>query len=218
MNSPIMRCCLSLISCLALLACGNGQGNVEVNNKRADAETEKNTQVTMGIHLYRYDDFSVAKAEYLKAELQIVYPVVVLESVPIKLPQEYYHSPRNRYSGNGLLRDLSKYRKGTVVLGLTDEVIYQANEKSPTWGIFGVSPVGAYVALISITQPSGRIHTDDHLVKLMMHELGHSFGLNHCKDEHCFMVDAEHGNKFSQTPSFCKNCKAFLEGKGWKLE
>ena len=218
MSSPIMRCCLGLISCLALLACGNGQGSVEVNNSPTDTKTEKKPQTIMGIHLYRYDDFPFSKAEYLKAELQKVYPVVVLESDSIKLPQECYYSLRNRYSGNGLLRDFGKYRKGTVVLGLTDEVIYQANEKSPTWGIFGVSPVGTYVALISMTQPSGRKHTDDHLVKLMMHELGHSFGLNHCKDEHCFMVDAEHGNKFSQTPSFCKNCKAFLEGKGWKLE
>ena len=97
-------------------------------------------------------------------------------------------------------------------------LFYEPNEKSPTWGIFGVSPVETYVALISMAQPSGRKHTDDHLVKLMMHELVHSFGLNYCKDEHCFMVDAEHGHKFSQTPSFCKNCKAFLKGKGWKLE
>ena len=98
------------------------------------------------------------------------------------------------------------------------EVIYDPNEKSPTFGIFGISPVGGHVAVISSTLPSRKKHSDEHLVKLMMHELGHSFELNHCKDEHCFMVDAEHGNKLSKTPSFCPQCKAFLNRKGWKLK
>ena len=169
------------------------------------------------IRIYCYGTVSDAKPELLANRLKKCYPRVELVKQHLDLPKEYYHKGRNRYSGTGLLKDLSRLRKGCIVLGVTDEVIYKANEKSPTFGIFGVSPVGALVALISLTQPSGKKHTDDHLVKLMLHELGHSFGLNHCTDEHCFMVDAEHGNKFSQTPSFCKYCKQFLKEKGWNL-
>jgi len=110
------------------------------------------------------------------------------------------------------------YKKNKVVLSLTNQVIYQANKLSPTYGIFGASPVGAHVAVISSIYPSGKKHTDEHLVKLMLHELGHAFGLNHCKDEHCYMVDAEHGNKFSKTPSFCKSCREFLNKQGWTLK
>lgn len=33
----------------------------------------------------------------------------------------------------------------------------------------------------------------------------------------CILVDVEHGNKFSQTPLFCNNCKQYLNKKGWKL-
>ena len=170
------------------------------------------------IQIYRYNDFSITRAQFLKQELQRVYPSVELSDNPIKLPEKYYYAPRDRYSGRGLLKDLSQNKHGTVVLGLTNEVIYEPNEKSPTFGIFGIGSVGGHVAVISSTLPSRKKHSDEHLVKLMMHELGHSFGLNHCKDEHCFMVDAEHGNKFSKTPSFCPQCKTFLNRKGWKIK
>ena len=205
-----------LTVCMSLLALSCGDGH-KVDSRTEQVTVEKKEQL-MPIQIYRYNDFSITKAQFLKQELQRVYPSVELSNNPIKLPEKYYYAPRDRYSGRGLLKDLSQYKRGTVVLGLTNEVIYEPNEKSPTFGIFGIGSVGGHVAVISSTLPSRKKHSDEHLVKLMMHELGHSFGLNHCKDEHCFMVDAEHGNKFSKTPSFCPQCKAFLNGKGWKLK
>ena len=205
-----------LTICMSLLALSCGDGH-KVNSRIKQVTEEKNV-LLMPIRIYRYNDFSVSKAQFLKQELQRVYPFVELSDNPIKLPEKYYYAPRDRYSGRGLLKDLSQYKRGTVVLGLTNEVIYEPNEKSPTFGIYGIGSVGGHVAVISSTLPSKKKHSYEHLVKLMMHELGHSFGLNHCKDEHCFMVDAEHGNKFSKTPSFCPQCKAFLNRKGWKIK
>lgn len=199
---------------LLALSCGDGHKG---NSLTEQVSVEKKERL-MPIQIYRYNDFSITKAQFLKQELQRVYPSVELSDNPIKLPEKYYYAPRDRYSGRGLLKDLSQNKHGTVVLGLTNEVIYEPNEKSPTFGIFGIGSVGDHVAVISSTLPSRKKHSDEHLVKLMMHELGHSFGLNHCKDEHCFMVDAEHGNKFSKTPSFCPQCKAFLNRKGWKIK
>ena len=205
-----------LIICMSLLALSFGDGH-KVDSRTEQVTVEKKEQL-MPIQIYRYNDFSVSKAQFLKQELQRVYPSVELSNNPINLPEKYYYAPRDRYSGRGLLKDLSQYKRGTVVLGLTNEVIYEPNEKSPTFGIFGIGSVGGHVAVISSILPSRKKHSDEHLVKLMMHELGHSFGLNHCKDEHCFMVDAEHGNKFSKTPSFCPQCKAFLNRKGWTMK
>lgn len=199
---------------LLALSCGDGHKG---NSLTEQVSVEKKERL-MPIQIYRYKDFSVSKAQFLKQELQRVYPSVQLSDNPIKLPEKYYYAPRDRYSGRGLLKDLSQYKRGTIVFGLTNEVIYEPNEKSPTFGIFGIGSVGGHVAVISSTLPSRKKHSDEHLVKLMMHELGHSFGLNHCKDEHCFMVDAEHGNKFSKTPSFCPQCKTFLNRKGWKIK
>ena len=211
------RFAIICIVLLCLISCNNENIGEKEKNSKVEKK-EKAPKSILPIIIYRYETFSRSKAEYLRGELQKVYPSVVLQDSSIELPQKYYFKPRNRYSGNGLLRDLSVYKKNKVVLGLTNQVIYQANKLSPTYGIFGVSPVGAHVAVISSIYPSGKKHTDEHLVKLMLHELGHAFGLNHCKDEHCYMVDAEHGNKFSKTPSFCKRCREFLNKQGWTLK
>ena len=216
MNKAIYKSLILLVGAM-LMACQGGKGNAP--SKEAEPkETVKQTGKVRNISLYLYDDFPVQKAQMLADALKEAYPSVSIQKESLVLPKEHYNRERKRYSGTGLLKDLSKLRKGNVVLGLTDEIIFKANELSPTYGIFGVSPVGAYVAVISSTRPSGKQHTNDHLVKLMMHELGHSFGLNHCSNQHCFMVDAEHGNKFSQTPSFCNECKTFLNNKGWKIK
>lgn len=216
MNKAIYKSLILLVSAM-LMACQGGKGNAP--SKEAEPkETVKQTGKVRNISLYLYDNFPVQKAQMLADALKEAYPSVSIQKESLVLPKEHYNRERKRYSGTGLLKDLSKLRKGNVVLGLTDEIIFKANELSPTYGIFGVSLVGAYVAVISSTRPSGKQHTNDHLVKLMMHELGHSFGLNHCSNQHCFMVDAEHGNKFSQTPSFCNECKTFLNNKGWKIK
>lgn len=216
MNRAIYKS-LVLLACMMLVACQGGKGNTPSKKTEPKGDVRQTTKVR-DISLYLYDDFPVKKAQMLADALKEAYPSVSLQKESLVLPKEYYNKERNRYSGTGLLKDLSKLRKGNVVLGLTNEVIYKANELSPTYGIFGVSPVGAYVAVISSIRPSGKQHSNDHLVKLMMHELGHSFGLNHCRNQHCFMVDAEHGNKFSQTPSFCNECKTFLNNKGWNIK
>ena len=206
-----------LLVCAMLMACQGDKGNAPSKEGEPKKTVIKKATVRE-ISLYLYDDFPAKKAQMLADALKETYPSVSIQKEPLVLPKEHYNRERKRYSGTGLLKDLSKLRKGNVVLGLTDEIIFKANELSPTYGIFGVSPVGAYVAVISSTRSSGKQHTNDHLVKLMMHELGHSFGLNHCSNQHCFMVDAEHGNKFSQTPSFCNECKTFLNNKGWKIK
>lgn len=208
---------LILQVCTFFMACQGGNGNTP-SKETAPMDTVKQKATVREIGLYLYDDFPAKKAQMLSDALKDVYPSVSIQKDILSLPKEYYNKERNRYSGTGLLKDLGKLRKGNAVLGLTDEVIFKANEQSPTYGIFGVSTLGTYVAVISSTRPSGKQHTNDHFVKLMMHELGHSFGLNHCSNQHFFMVDAEHGNKFSQTPSFCNKCKAFLNNKGWKIK
>lgn len=204
-NKLIIGFCL-----LTLATCGN-KGTESIHK---DKET---ASAPLRIQIYSYGIHINAKAEFLKKELEKSYPIVELAEEPLALPAEHYNKARNRYSGTGLLKDLEKHKNGNVVLGITDKVIFKANELSPTYGIFGISLVGKHVAIVSTTTPSGKKLTNDHQVKLMLHELGHAFGLKHCSDESCIMVDAKHGNKFSRTPSFCQTCKQHLKKNGWKL-
>ena len=147
------------------------------------------------------------------------FPHVILKEQSLTLPAKHYNKERNRYRGTGLFEELSKHRNGDAVIGLTDYVIFKPNDISPTYGIMGVSPVGTYKCVVSSRIPkTSKEQTDENFAKLALHELGHAFGLNHCPDQHCYMVDAEHTMKFPQTTGFCKSCKSKLDAKGWIIK
>lgn len=168
------------------------------------------------ISVYRFGTFSESKARRLANGLKEYFPNVELRDEVLPLPQQHYYKPLNRYLGAGLFDSLKKARGKKAALGLTDYVIYKPNDKSPTYGIMGVSPVGSYICVLSDMIPKSLTRqTDENLVKLALHELGHAFGLNHCPDQHCFMVDAEHTMKLPQSHYFCPKCKAYLNKKGW---
>lgn len=170
------------------------------------------------VTVYRYSDFPLATAEALCKELKKTFPEVKLSSTVLELPAEYYLKERNRYNGSGLLRDLKSHRNGDAVIGLTNRIIYHANEISPTYGVMGLSPIGTHSCVVSSRIPaSGKTHSIDNFVKLALHELGHAYGLPHCPDQHCYMVDAEHKMKFPQTTGFCTSCQSRLKAVGWKL-
>ena len=100
---------------MSLLALSYGDGHKE-NSRTEQVSVEKKERL-MPIQIYRYNDFSVSKALFLKQELQRVYPSVLLSDNPIKLPEKYYYAPRDRYSGRGLLKELSQYKRGQSFLG-----------------------------------------------------------------------------------------------------
>ena len=213
-NFPII---LALAVCVFLIACGH-ENQTHKKTQESNSTRQKVEPHLQPIYIYRYGTFPVAKAKQLKAELEKVYPSVSLADRAIELPEECYYKPRDRYRGTGLLDDLRRLRHGGYALGLTNKIIYQENEISPTFGIFGISYMGDSVSVISSLRPRTlKPLTDDDLQELMLHELGHAFGLPHCKDERCMMVDAEHGYKFAQTQSFCTSCRNYLNNKGWTL-
>lgn len=215
----------TIILCVMIVACSGEQSRdrqeeqeKQVTAKTTSQQSKSVPQPIATIYIYRYDDFPEAKAEQLKNELQEVYPSVILVKTSIPLPKECYYKPRDRYKGTGLLDDLMKFRNGGYALGLTRKIIYDRNEISSTFGVFGISYIGDSVSVISSLRPKTlKPLSDDEIQELMLHELGHAFGLQHCKNERCMMVDAEHGNKFAQTQSFCNDCKKYLNNKGWKL-
>ena len=126
MNKAIYKSLILLVGAM-LMACQGGKGNAP--SKEAEPkETVKQTGKVRNISLYLYDDFPVQKAQMLADALKEAYPSVSIQKESLVLPKEHYNRERKRYSGTGLLKDLSKLRKGNVVLGLTDEIIFKANE------------------------------------------------------------------------------------------
>lgn len=206
-----------LYAVLLLVGCGSGE-TTKPQQTKSEKKVVKKAVAPETITIYLYEGFPKAMAQQLAADLKKDFPHVVLKEASIPLPQRYCNKARNRYQGTGLLKDLASYRQGDAVIALTDHVIFKANELSPTYGIMGVSPVGSYTCVVSSRIPaSGKRHAAENFRKLALHELGHAFGLPHCPDQHCYMVDAEHKMKFPQTTGFCNACKKKLKAKGWAM-
>lgn len=209
-----------LLSVLLVACCIDEQQKDSTDTTKKETKNDvKTLPVPQTISIYRYGDFPESKAQRLERQLKSYFPHTVLKEQSLTLPAKHYNKKRNRYRGTGLFEELSKHRNGDVVIGLTDYVIFKPNDISQTYGIMGVSPVGTYKCVVSSRVPkTGKEQTDENFIKLALHELGHAFGLNHCPNQHCYMVDAEHGMKFPQTTGFCESCKSKLNTKGWSIK
>lgn len=193
----------------------NANGNSESKNNTTD---EKITSHPEKVTIFLYGDFSRPTAKMLRKELLKYFKEVKIAQAPLTLPKEYYNKEANRYRATGLLEDLKPRRNNDVVIGLTNQIIYNPNELSDTYGIMGISKLGSNVCVISSKIPrNGRVQEGENFVKLALHELGHSYGLPHCPDQKCYMVDAEHKMKLPNTKYFCPSCLAKLQKQGWKL-
>ena len=207
-----------IVFVLLLFGCSTKEQSKKAPSLKEVKASTDSVYIPKKISIYRYGYFSVNKAQRLEKQLKSYFPEVVLKEDVLTLPTEHYNKERNRYRGTGLFEELGKYRNGDAVIGLTGYVIFKPNEISQTYGIMGVSPVGTYECVVSSKIPSsGKEQSDDNFVKLALHELGHAFGLNHCPDQYCYMVDAEHKMKFPQTTGFCETCKTKLNAKGWTI-
>ena len=148
-----------------------------------------------------------------------------INPVDIKLQNTEFNSRRVQYKAAKILKNLNKMSQDIDTfraLGVIDEDIYTKNFNY----IFGSASMNSGVALISLTRLRERFYTDrgsvhrpveseevldERILKEAIHELGHTFGLPHCKNN-CFMqfsnslVDTDNKPK-----EFCESCFSNLE-------
>lgn len=139
----------------------------------------------------------------------------ILPSKP--LPPQAYHVVRHQYHSTGLLEyllnndDEDSYR----ILGVTAADLY-----IPIFTfVFGEAQLEGKAAVISLFRPSGagtmrvpRQTLIQRLTKLGVHELGHTFGLGHCRQPGCLMGFAENLAKLdNKDMELCSYCRVLLE-------
>lgn len=211
---------LLLVISLWVVSCGSNDngGRSETKPLTSNKQT-KSAKVPKVISIYCYEGFPSSIARKLEKQLKEYHPNVELKNAAMVLPIQHFNKDRNRYRATGLFGEISRCQHGDAVIGLIDHVIFKPNEISNTFGIMGLSPVGSYKCVVSSRLPrTGKTQKPENFVKLALHELGHAYGLPHCPDQHCYMVDAEHKMKFPQTTGFCKGCKNRLNAKGWTIK
>lgn len=148
-------------------------------------------------------------------------PTTIGQQIP--LPGGGYDERRQQYRGEALLRALRalSYPQAERVLGLADVDCY-ARGLNFVFGQAALNGRQAFVALPRL-RPSfyGMPETPDlpswreRALKECIHELGHTWGLDHCPDPHCVM---HFSNSLPDTDAkgiaFCPRCRGQLEQVG----
>jgi archaemetzincin len=137
---------------------------------------------------------------------------------PKPLPAHTYHVVRRQYNSTQLLEHLLQEDDGEPfrVLGITGVDLY-----IPIFTfVFGEAQLDGKAAIVSTFRPQGgadliqpsRSVLLERLLKLSLHELGHTFALPHCRQERCLMNFSANLEKLDQKElALCSYCQILLD-------
>lgn len=134
--------------------------------------------------------------------------------------EEFYDQSRRQYDGNRLLRviDALEYPVGVKKMGLFRVDLYIP---ILTY-IFGQAIYNGNSGIASLYRLRNEqygLESDNELLvsrfrKVILHELGHTFGLKHCLVPNCVMRSSTYVEDIDQKQRhFCTNCQQILRGK-----
>jgi len=173
----------------------------------------------MGIVLIAIGKVDLATLERLKNGLIKTFKENVVISKEMPDPEYSYNKKRHQYLATDILDALIKetnLTKQGKVLGIVDHDLYVPDLNF----VFGLAHVKS--AVISLTRlrqdfyglPKNEGLFHQRVLTEAVHELGHTYGLEHCNNPHCVMFFS---NSLADTDrkgsNFCKKCRGKL---AWK--
>jgi archaemetzincin len=163
---------------------------------------------------------SAPLAAYAERALLAFYAVRLRVAPEIPLPSHAYHAPRGRYRAEKLLAHLDeKHASAFRVLGLTATDISTTKGNVADWGILGLASIDGRACVLSAFRcrrsAKGHAHAIERLGKTAVHELGHTFGLQHCPRVGCLMEDGK-GTVLTtdRETDLCVDCRRHVAERG----
>ena len=135
------------------------------------------------------------------------------ESLP--RPEYAYDQQRNQYAAQTILNKLLQ-RQGKRILGVVDLDLF-VPELNFVFGLADPMQICAVIALPRLRESFYGQHEDQVLflgraAKEAIHELGHTYGLEHCKDRVCVMAFSNSLHDTDRkSQRFCKACTSKLQ-------
>lgn len=188
--------------------------SVSACKRKAAEQISKQEKPIVLLQPLAFDDS--ATFAFLKDSIEQFYPVTVVV-LPVKqFPDHIYYQPRSRYRADRIIHwlRLNMIDSARAIVGVTTKDISVTKGEIYDYGVMGLGYRPGHACVVSSFRLSktarSKKHLEQRLFKLAVHEMGHNFGLPHCLNETCIMVDAEGQMKLDQEKELCISCKEKL--------
>jgi archaemetzincin len=160
---------------------------------------------------------SALEITVVQRALLAFYALDVSAVAPHALARSAYYPKRGRYRAERLLTQLEHDADASAlrVLGLASVDISTTKGKVEDWGILGLASLDGRVGVLSSFRCRRGARSAEQVAhrlgKTAVHELGHTFGLEHCSGVACLMRDGR-GSVFTTDGDYdlCANCREKL--------
>lgn len=129
------------------------------------------------------------------------------------LPPDALCKPRNRYRADKLIAWLAREAAAGRVVAVSARDISTSKGKHYDWGVFGLGQMPGKSCVVSsfrLGKRSSQLALE-WLGRVAVHEVGHTYGLDHCASRGCIMSDASGGIKsVDRGKAFCAQCRQSL--------
>ncbi len=190
------------------------------NNISIKANYAANTDMKKIFCIIPIGDIDNTILQYTQLELEKRFNVSVEIGRQLEEPTYAYHKHKKQYNSTKILKKIHKLKLTGYdrILGIVDVDLYVPERTF----VFGGADVKKKVSVISLTRlrqefydlPEDSAQFKYRTIIEAVHELGHTYGLYHCKNNKCVMFLS---NTISDTDhkgaELCSNCEKIKEKK-----
>ena len=161
--------------------------------------------VVLQITLLPFQDVGSQVLDHLVQDLE-AFGFTTHTAPTVPLPEGAYNPQRDQYQAEALLA-ITHASEGEHLLGITTCDLYVEGLNF----VFGLAQRPGKAAVISLHRLADNVDTDTYRLRTLkeaVHELGHTFGMAHCKNPNCVMYFS---NSLADTDrkgkNFCGSCR-----------